>query len=346
MESMWNNMYGDVCYAFNATLPQYKITIINKIPVLFDELIKSRYTTSDVQQSIQHVKSLVFIEFVCEAVVFKIYIFKHRLLWSPDNIKQLIHLVCYYVRLLRKIKGRTSNKTVCNIGLFLLTRTKKLPRKGAIIGTEHINSGVAYNGTIFIFRKEEFAKVLLHELLHALNYDYPAVNQINPQSHMIKIQTYEVPLRLNETYVELMTSIIHVTTLCVFSQSNVLSKPRFIQVCCHYYMSMLNHFDMNIGKVIVHCGYEKNNRMPFILKQYTHVAEYIIYKAVLAHSLQLCSILILQDTKLNATLLATIIVKALNELNWISYFDMCIKVFKTTSRTRNITMMHDDLKWR
>ena len=59
-------------------------------------------------------------------------------------------------------------KEALNIWLVPTTQKRYFPSKGIPIQAEHINGGYTYtlNHTIYVYRYEEFPKVLLHEVLH------------------------------------------------------------------------------------------------------------------------------------------------------------------------------------
>jgi len=68
-----------------------------------------------------------------------------------------------------------SNNINKNVSIFLILSKliKKLPNNNDIINIEHVNTGYTdfTNNTIFIWRYEEFEKVLFHEFIHFLHLD-------------------------------------------------------------------------------------------------------------------------------------------------------------------------------
>ena len=74
----------------------------------------------------------------------------------------------------------------------------------------NVNSGMSYLNNVIIFRKEEYLKLLVHELIHALDIDYKY------ETHADKKNIYEIfdinsnNLLLNESYVETWAIIINV----------------------------------------------------------------------------------------------------------------------------------------
>lgn len=116
---------------------------------------------------------------------------------------------------IRKVikRGTTIVKTKPIKIILLLTSAKKALEKGKILTPYHVNSGFTFiaKNEIFIFRKEEFPKVIIHELLH---------HDINIHSDDFKKENKELLIKhfnidekckiiLNETIIELWATIEH-----------------------------------------------------------------------------------------------------------------------------------------
>lgn len=104
-----------------------------------------------------------------------------------------------------------SNKLIKII--LLLTSAKKTLVEDKILTPYYVNSGFTFisRNEIFIFRKEEFPKVIIHELLH---------HDINIHNDIFKIENKKLLIEhfnihekckiiLNETIIELWATIIH-----------------------------------------------------------------------------------------------------------------------------------------
>jgi hypothetical protein len=97
--------------------------------------------------------------------------------------------------------------------ILLLSSAKKILVDDKILTPYHANSGFTFikRNEIFIFRKEEFPKVIIHELLH---------HDINIHSDDFKMENKELLMKhfnihgkckliLNETIIELWATIMH-----------------------------------------------------------------------------------------------------------------------------------------
>ena len=80
------------------------------------------------------------------------------------KIKILIYIIEY-------LKKKYNYKKNLKIILILTLLEKYTPIDNEILSAKHINSGYSYDNNIFIWRYEEFEKVLLHELAHVFKID-------------------------------------------------------------------------------------------------------------------------------------------------------------------------------
>ncbi len=93
---------------------------------------------------------------------------------SSDKVKSILQRIKYLVWFIEYLKQKTlnSNKQV-NIFLILSDLKKMFPKNKQIIGIKHVNTGYTdfVKNIIFIWRYEEFEKVLFHEVIHYLDMD-------------------------------------------------------------------------------------------------------------------------------------------------------------------------------
>ena len=86
-------------------------------------------------------------------------------------IKPRIKMILYMIEYLRT-KSKEKNKEA-DFYLVLTNLTKYFPENNETIDAKHVNTGFTdfYENIIFIWRLEEFEKVLFHELIHWYNMD-------------------------------------------------------------------------------------------------------------------------------------------------------------------------------
>jgi hypothetical protein len=115
------------------------------------------------------------------------------------------------------------------------------------ICSDNVNSGLSIQGFVIrIWRKEEFYKVLIHELVHYFGVDFYISDDIYKKINkyfksFIKIKGID---RVNESYTEIMANVIH-NCLC-----SVLFNKSFTELFVHELLfshlqtcKLLNHFE-------------------------------------------------------------------------------------------------------
>jgi hypothetical protein len=89
------------------------------------------------------------------------------------NIPKIIIYMFSIIKLLKELFKKTNYQKVI---YFETNEKKKLPTKKITLGPNEVNSGVTFlnsinnhksDNPIFLFRKEEVIKVLIHELIHS-----------------------------------------------------------------------------------------------------------------------------------------------------------------------------------
>ena len=127
-----------------------------------------------------------------------------------NYIKKLLNYILF-IEYLAIYHWNFKNIHPLNIYLVPLNIKKNLPIKYEPISIENINSAatnIYFNepgrGDIFIWRKSEMTKVLVHELLHSFNYDQNLIYLSNKDTKIFPINS----LNLNETYTEFGANII------------------------------------------------------------------------------------------------------------------------------------------
>lgn len=148
----------------------------------------------------------------------------HQLDVVLHKIYICLFTLCYYA----KKNGCSPNLTFY---IYLSDKKKKLPKeKGEPIDKIHANSAFTYscsmdnpNNEIYIFRREECLKVLIHECFHSLGLDFSNKNQDDVDTQLAHIfQNIFHPtcidcnnIRFYETYCEMWAELINLIFICV-----------------------------------------------------------------------------------------------------------------------------------
>ena len=176
---------------------------------------------------------------------------------TSNNYKKLAKWCILFATFLQKVHGE-KNDTRQLLTLYYLP-DPKLGHKTILdikkpLSPYEINSGLMFNNYILVYRREESAKVIIHELIHAIGLDKTVRVKFN-----FKIINSSVPLRFTETYTELLASILYTEYTRTTNRK-------------HAFQSLFAHFEKQADKIM--CIYGINDTF----SQDTHVFEYIIAK--------------------------------------------------------------------
>jgi hypothetical protein len=161
-------------------------------------------------------------------------------------------------------------------------KQKKLITFKNILCPDNINSGSTYPGhSITIWRKEEFYKVLIHELVHYVNFDQYIYNNLNYQIQSILNKYISVTKdNVNESYTEIIAITIHTIMM------SILLDKSFTELL----ILEIKYSCFQIGKIINF--YNGNNITQLLnkeikIKQTTSGCSYYIIKAFMLFNLTL-----------------------------------------------------------
>lgn len=117
-----------------------------------------------------------------------------------------LHHIIFFVCFFDNLNVNYNNDTL-NIYIYLMNDNKYFINEGEIFQTKHINTGLSSknkHGTIIIYRKEEWLKTLIHELIHSYEVDLYLFNT--------EIFKTIIPLDVeeNEAYVETWARILNI----------------------------------------------------------------------------------------------------------------------------------------
>jgi hypothetical protein len=230
---------------------------------LIDELYDGRFCpTSIIKYCKEKCNNYTQISHFNENIIYHIYsqnLSKKKLVKIKESYKQACCLCKYF--------GLSKN---FNIHLVLAPHKRLFPAMKKLINVENINGGfTSVNGNnIYVFREEEFPKVILHELLHHSPVHSEAWTKY--QTDELKLAFDISPnMRLipNEAVVEVFATIIH----CIFV-SIVIKQPfkKIINTEIHHSVLQSNKF------------LAKQGQLPSGLwNEYTNSFCYIVFKTIM-----------------------------------------------------------------
>ena len=134
--------------------------------------------------------------------------------YSIHDLQKFLNEIIPLIRLLFSINPIKNKIIILN---YYLIDVKKELKEGfqipCIIGKDEANSGSCLRDSnesiVNIWRTEEIAKVSLHELIHALGYDYVEDTQSIIHHYKDKYNIISDKINTNETYTEIWANLIN-----------------------------------------------------------------------------------------------------------------------------------------
>ena len=129
---------------------------------------------------------------------------------SEDNKRKFLDTVIQLIQFVGSLSTITISKLILN--LYLIDEKKNIKENMNELGKEEVNSGSCQRGEttiITIYRIEEIIKVILHELIHAFQYDDFIDNHQIIQHYRKKYNISSDHINTNEAYTEIWANIIN-----------------------------------------------------------------------------------------------------------------------------------------
>jgi len=245
LHKVLHGLYSDMQRSYAACdLQQLKPTVRpidhwRKLPLPADMAdsggaIQSNYFPEEIQRHIlnEHATSITYrftvsINGNSRSIVLHFVVFNKL---EPDLKKMLAHArrVCALLHLVSMHASRSTCSSTLNIFIYMTKFKKRFPSvMGETIDAEHANTGLSYhcarNNDLVVYRKEEWFKVLIHELFHAfglsfIEHDMPPGVDAAMQATLQKTYAISHAVRVYETYCEIWGRVLNVCFAC-FSPS-------------------------------------------------------------------------------------------------------------------------------
>ena len=201
-----------------------------------------------------------------------------------------------YVKFMFLNVGLRQKVNSLDIYLYLTDEDKKMPKNPImVLGPNNCNSAVTYacssEGKILVYRREEWKKVLIHELFHSLCLDFSVSKHDRLKENIKKIFNVDSDFEISESYSEYWATVIN----CCFLSFKLLDDKNdeedfllFFDFCIQL-ERIFSLFQMN--KVLSYMGltYEtlfKNDSASIsyrklLYKEDTNVLCYYVLKTIL-----------------------------------------------------------------
>lgn len=147
---------------------------------------------------------------------------------QKPNFSTMFHKIYLLLHLLTKHSRKECSQSL-TIYLYLTTMKKTLADcdRDCIIGEDNANTAFTFAcrrvNEVYLYRKEEWFKVLSHELLHSFGLDFSEYDCSEVDREMFKIIPIKTDLRLYESYTELWGELLNV--IFIVHTSSKIGEP-------------------------------------------------------------------------------------------------------------------------
>lgn len=257
------------------------------------QLQNERFIDDNLKQDIAQLTQLSTVKFRCGITEITLSIY-HK----EESIELFVSYILKTIAFVVNIGHHTIS--TLDITMYLLD-SKRVFDGDTLLDKEEVNGGSCFptdtTAKITVWRKEEILKVTIHELIHALNYDYNSDTPEIVQHYQQKYSIISPKMNTFEAYTEIHAELIHSYLLAYWTdgptldmfQANVCLEREFSRFqtskvlslknkdmnretnVCAYYIITTELYD-NLASFLQFC---KNTNESMI--RMTHLTKYITY---------------------------------------------------------------------
>lgn len=265
-------------------------------------LLDSKYIDKSISDNIKNKTiGLLDVNFnVCGVKVNLIFgIFTKKNYADLKNYDQHIKKIFIFLNFLFGLMKKINKPESLTYYLFLTQAKKTLPKnRFTVLGPLHCNSGLTFGcqkkGTILIFRKEEWFKLLIHETFHSLCLDF---NNLHSEefNDKFKKELININSKLNlfESYTEFWAVLLYSVYNAYTLVENTIDENSFL-----LYLDFILHYEKIFSlfqcvKVLDYMGLTYRNLIQndeigqglrnLYYKEDTNVFAYYVMKCVLIY---------------------------------------------------------------
>ena len=182
--------------------------VLKKVPFSETSLSKSHFVSMEAKKALKKIKYSHDSTFTIGKTDITV-----SLLNNVSVKKKSEHMHKVFKLLSFMLEMSTLKIDTLHIVLFLHDDKKIITDKYETLSPKHVNTAVTYacspNGQIFLYRQEEWFKVLSHELMHSLCLDFSGLDIKNLQKKVKNIFNIKSEFEISESYSEFWATIIN-----------------------------------------------------------------------------------------------------------------------------------------
>ncbi len=271
---------------------------LRKLPNL--ELLDGHFAPKKIKDSLnKNVKGLL----IATVTMLNINVKVNLLLLDEKDFNRMKYLekkIIYALKLIYFCLLYKNNNVLkrLEVHLYLSGEKKLIPEnKLTTLGTNECNTAVTYacteNGSILVFREEEWEKVLLHELFHSLCLDFAVEKYKSLRNEIKSLFDIKSDFEISETYTEFWALVVN----ACFVSYGLLGEERkmdnyilfvrfFLQIekvfSIFQCIKILNYMGLRYINLITDTEIDRGFR-ELLYKEDTNVFAYYILKMVLLY---------------------------------------------------------------
>ena len=264
----------------------FKPTGVRKI--LHDSIYNNKFISVDIQYDIESTDLDYFEYVINDKHDLNIFVPKDKI--QPDLKK--IALIIDMMENLAKIYTHDDIPYV-NLTILFSDQKKNVYPWTNVLCCDNINSGSTYPGKyITCWRREEFYKVLIHELFHYYKFDFhnsdPYYQQLNKMLKVPKINGSDM---INESYTESVTILILIILRYVMQTNNINNTNNVDDMNSYFIKNLkkeLAFIMFQLAKIIVIFGgvsFKDLVTNKIVIKQCTSFRSYFLLKLILLYNI-------------------------------------------------------------
>lgn len=213
---------------------------------------------------------------------------KHTVeLYIPQYAQHLnIDRICQIIQIMENLALDNNIQSVpIKLSVICSNAEKRIYPEVKIICSDNVNSGSTIPGiTITCWRKEEFYKVLIHELIHYYHFDFSIMDSSYQKlDDLIQLPSVEGFDAINECYTESFAIIIH-SLMFAYQNNNSLNNSQLITEFYEILKTEISFITFQVAKILSIFGASTIKDYfsgKIILRQQTSFRSYFIIKLML-----------------------------------------------------------------